>query len=187
MKARGKIRISKFLSFVLRHKPQTIGLTLDRSGWAQVSDLLDAANRKGIALTAELLRQVVAEDEKTRYCLSENGRRIRANYGHTIDIDLGLEPQKPPQFLYHGTSTRSLQSIKTHGITSRKRRFVHLSVDVPTAIKVARRHGKPAILTIKADRMNEQGFTFYQSESGIWLTERIPVAYIAFSRLMIPE
>jgi putative RNA 2'-phosphotransferase len=181
------VRTSRFLSFVLRHRPEAIGLSPDNSGWARVSDLLDAAGRKGIALTADLLGRIVAEDEKTRYSFSADRLKIRANYGHSIPIDLGLAACRPPEVLYHGTATRHLDSIKQHGIAPRKRRFVHLSVDAATAIKVGRRHGKPAILTIEASRMHEQGFTFYCSESGIWLTERVPAEFIAFRKLGIPE
>ena len=187
MTDRDLVRISKFLSLVLRHKPDTIGLSLDACGWARVSDLLDGVNRKGIVLTMELLQRIVEEEPKRRYSFSDDGMRIRANYGHSIDIDLGLEARRPPQFLYHGTATRNLDSIKQHGVTPRKRRFVHLSVDVPTAIEVGKRHGKPAVLTIKAGRMHERGFTFYHSESGIWLTQQVPAEYIEFGKLVIPE
>jgi putative RNA 2'-phosphotransferase len=179
------VKLSKFLSLVLRHKPQVLGLSLSPSGWAQVDDLLAAARAKGFEINEDLLRRIVGEDAKTRYSLSEDRRQIRANYGHSIEIDLALEAGEPPEFLYHGTATKSLDSIKRHGIASQRRRFVHLSVDTRTATVVARRHGKPAILTVEARRMHDQGFTFYYSESDIWLTERVPPEYIAFDRLLI--
>ncbi len=186
MSERDLVRLSRFLSLVLRHNPGAIGLTLDAQGWAEVESLLEAARRDGVGLSLESLRRIVAEDSKTRYSMSEDGRRVRANYGHTVDVNLNLRAQEPPALLYHGTATRSLDSIKRYGITSRRRRFVHLSIDISTATVVARRHGKPAILTVDAHRMHGAGFEFFYSESGIWLTGTVPPEYIVFSDLSIP-
>ncbi len=186
MSDRDSVRLSRFLRFVLRHKPGSIGLTLDDQGWAEVESLLEAARRDGTGLNLESLHRIVAEDPKTRYSMSEDGRRIRANYGHTVTVDLGFQAQEPPALLYHGTATRSLHSIKRRGITSRRRRFVHLSVDMHTATVVGRRHGKPAILPIDARRMHGAGFEFFHSKSGIWLTRTVPPEYIVFSDLSIP-
>jgi putative RNA 2'-phosphotransferase len=174
------VRISKFLSLVLRHKPEKIGLSLDQSGWAQVSELLSKANQAGLSLSKELLQQVVEQNDKMRFSFSQDGLRIRANQGHSIQIDLGLEALMPPKFLFHGTVTRFLDSIKQRGLIARKRTHVHLSPDQQTAIKVGRRHGKPIVLTIHAGRMYECGFQFFCSANGVWLTQRVPAEHILF-------
>ena len=174
------VRISKFLSYVLRHRPETISLELDESGWARVDELLTAAQRAGVSLNEELLRQVVAQSDKKRFAFSEDGLRIRADYGHSIPVELGLQPVAPPEFLYHGTARRFVASIRRQGLRRRGRNYVHLSPDEHTAIGVGQRHGKPVILVVQARRMHETGFTFYRSESGIWLTEEVPAEYILF-------
>lgn len=174
------IRISKFLSYVLRHRPETIGLELDESGWARVDELLTAAQRAGVSLNEEQLRQVVEQSDKKRFAFSEDGLRIRADYGHSIPVELGLQPVAPPEFLYHGTARRFVASIRRQGLRRRGRNCVHLSPDEHTAIGVGKRHGKPVILVVQARRMHGSGFTFYRSESGIWLTEGVPAEYILF-------
>jgi len=174
------IRISKFLSFVLRHKPQTIGLALDQGGWTRVDELLDRANEAGVSLNEELLQQVVEQNDKQRFSFSEDGLRIRANYGHSIPIDLGFEKLKPPEFLFHGTATRFLEAIKSEGLIPKNRNYVHLSPDEYTAVKVGRRHGRPTVLIIQAGRMYEYGFQFLRSANGVWLTERVPSDHIIF-------
>jgi len=184
---RDLVRLSRFLSLVLRHNPGTIGLTLDAEGWAGVESLLAAARAHKVDINRELLEKIVAEDAKTRYSLSEDGGRIKANYGHSVEVDLRLRAQEPPEFLYHGTATRHLDSIKRDGIKSGRRRFVHLSVDATTATVVGRRHGKPAILKIDARRMHGAGLEFYHSEADIWLTLDVPPEYVVFSDLLIPE
>ncbi|MFQ5796239.1 MAG: RNA 2'-phosphotransferase [Candidatus Bipolaricaulia bacterium] len=172
------VRISKFLSLVLRHRPETIGLSLDQGGWARVDKLLIKANRAGKSLNEALLRQVVERNDKQRFSLSEDGLKIRANYGHSIPVDLGLEPLMPPEFLFHGTAARVLESIKRQGLLPRKRNHVHLSPDERTAVQVGKRHGKPIVLTIQAGRMYKHGFEFYRSGNGVWLTEQVPARYI---------
>ena len=174
------VRISKFLSLVLRHKPEMIGLTLDRGGWVQIDELLLTVNRAGVPLNQDVLRQVVEQDGKRRYSLSENGRRIKANYGHSIPVDLGLEPLAPPEFLFHGTATRFLEAIRAEGLVPRGRNYVHLSPDESTAVTVGQRHGKPIILTIQARRMHENGHRFHRSTGGVWLTKEVSVEYIQF-------
>ncbi len=174
------VKISKFLSFVLRHNPDKIGLHLDPGGWAQVDELLAAAKESGVPLNQETLRQVVAQNDKQRFSFSANGFRIRANQGHSIPVDLGLEPLLPPEKLFHGTATRFLESIQQHGLIPKGRQQVHLSPDEQTAIKVGQRHGKPVVLIIQSGPMHAQGFEFYRSANGVWLTDKVPVEFIVF-------
>jgi putative RNA 2'-phosphotransferase len=174
------IRISKFLSLVLRHKPERIGLTLDQGGWAKVDELLRKANQAGVSLNKDLLQWVVDNNDKQRFCFSLDRQRIRANYGHSIPADLDFAPSKPPESLFHGTATRFVESIKRQGLVPRKRNYVHLSPDHQTAITVGLRHGKPIVLIIQAGRMYECGFQFFCSTDGIWLTERVPAEHILF-------
>ena len=173
------LRMSKFLSLVLRHKPELIGLTLDQNGWASVEDLIRLANRHGIRLTRPLLMQIVADNEKKRFALSDNGERIRASQGHSVKVDLGLPPALPPEILYHGTASRFLESILAGGLHSANRQHVHLSPDVATAIRVGQRHGIPVVLVIRSGEMAAAGHTFFLSANGVWLTERVPMEFIS--------
>jgi putative RNA 2'-phosphotransferase len=177
------VRLSRFLSLVLRHNPGAIDLRLDAEGWAGVEDLLAAALSHKVDIDRNVLERIVAEDAKRRYSFSADGTKIKANYGHSIEVDLRLLAQDPPEILYHGTATANLDSIKRNGIKSGRRRYVHLSVDAATAAVVGKRHGKPAVLKIDARRMRATGFDFYHSEAGIWLTRTVPPAYIVFSDL----
>jgi putative RNA 2'-phosphotransferase len=174
------VRVSKFLSLVLRHQPEEIGLSLDQSGWASAPRLIEASRRRGFDFTLEELQNVVAGNGKKRFSLSEDGLWIRANQGHSIEVELGLAPPAPPEILYHGTAERFLTSIKQQGLIKGKRHHVHLSADVDTAMKVGRRHGKPVVLGIEAGRMSQDGFIFYLSANGVWLTDRVPVQYLMF-------
>jgi len=174
------VRISKFLSRVLRHQPGSIGLSLDEGGWAEVDDLLATANRSGVPLDMAVLRKVVEENEKQRFVFSGDGLRIRASQGHSISVDLGFVAVEPPELLYHGTAVRFLNSIRAEGLLKGKRHHVHLSPDVETALKVGSRHGPPVVLIIGAGRMHKHGFSFYRSANGVWLTEHVPVKYIEF-------
>jgi putative RNA 2'-phosphotransferase len=167
---------------VLRHQPGQIGLTLDAQGWADVDELLLRANQHGVALTRPLLNAVVEQNDKQRFAFNVDGTRIRANQGHSIKIDLGLEPSAPPQYLYHGTATRFLASIQQHGLRRGKRDYVHLSPDEETARKVGARHGEAVVLVVKAGEMRAAGFVFYRAANGVWLTDRAPCEY-----LMIPD
>lgn len=162
---------SKFLSYILRHKPDAIGLTLDPEGWANIEELIAKAD---IPLTPTLLHEVVATSDKKRFAISADGLSIRANQGHSIEVNLGLEPVEPPELLYHGTATRFLDSIKAQGLLPQNRQYVHLSADIETATKVGQRHGKPAILTIQALAMHKKGHQFFHAQNGVWLTEKIP-------------
>ena len=171
---------SKFLSLVLRHSPESIGLSLDSSGWAQIDVLLERANANGIELSRESLIQIVAASDKQRFALSENGQRIRANQGHSVKVDLELTPQKPPVHLFHGTTVRFLESILNDGLTSMKRQHVHLSSDEITAENVGRRHGKPCVLLVEAGSMHSSGHVFFHSDNGVWLTAVVPPEFIRF-------
>ena len=174
------IRTSKFLSKVLRHAPGIIGIALDESGWTSVDGLIAAANRRGITIDRELLMEVVATNDKRRFSLSEDGSMIRANQGHSVQVDLGLEAVRPPDVLYHGTADRFLASIEAKGLVAGRRHHVHLSLDSQTATKVGSRHGEPVVLTIDAARMWSDGHVFYCSANGVWLTDQVPVDYIRF-------
>jgi putative RNA 2'-phosphotransferase len=173
-----QIKISKFLSLVLRHKPEHIGLTLDEAGWASVEELIQGASNKGFHLTPELIAEVVAKNDKQRFSLSADGNRIRANQGHSIPVDLKLEPVEPPGVLFHGTATRFLDSILKNGLKPGSRQHVHLSPDEATAIKVGQRHGKPVVLQIDSSSMQADGHVFYRSENNVWLTLHVPIKYI---------
>ncbi len=176
------VRYSKFLSLVLRHYPQRIGLALDRGGWANVAELLAKANAANVPLTLDLLQQVVAENDKQRFAFSPDGTRIRASQGHSIPVDLGLMPLTPPDILYHGTATKYVASIRQQGLRPRQRQYVHLSGDVETAVMVGQRHGMPIVLTIQAGQMHRDGHIFYQSANGVWLTDCVPPDFIQFPK-----
>jgi putative RNA 2'-phosphotransferase len=172
------VKISKFMSFALRHQPEKIGLRLSESGWASVEELIEASGRSGVEFTREELQNIVASNDKKRFSLSEDGLWIRANQGHSVKVELGYAPASPPEILYHGTAERFLTSIKQQGLIKGKRHHVHLSVDVETAAKVGQRHGRPVVLKVEAGRMHRDGFVFYISANGVWLTERAPVQYL---------
>ena len=174
------VRLSKFLSLVLRHEPQRIGITLDDNGWVSVDDLLAAAERAGNPISREQLDRVVAENDKKRFAFSPDGARIRASQGHSVEVDLGLPPVVPPERLFHGTATRFLDAIRAEGLRPQSRQHVHLSPDEETATKVGQRHGKPAILIVLAGAMHRDGHVFYRSDNGVWLTEAVPARYLEF-------
>lgn len=174
------VRASKFLSLVLRHEPSRAGLVLDEQGWVDVEALLDGCRQAGRSMTREQLDRLVAENDKQRFSFSEDGCRIRANQGHSVEIDLALSPQRPPDVLYHGTATRFLESIRATGLKPGSRQHVHLSRDMQTAIKVGQRHGKPVVLTIRAAALAESGQAFFCSDNGVWLTAPIAVEFIMF-------
>ncbi len=171
---------SKFLSYVLRHAPESIGLSLDQQGWAEIGELLEKVRIEGHALDLAGLQRIVAESDKKRFTISEDGKRIRAAQGHSVNVDLGLQPSQPPDTLYHGTATRFLESIKTQGLVSGSRQQVHLSNDVATAQNVGQRHGKPVVLTINTGRMFADGQKFYFTDNSVWLTDAVPASYISF-------
>lgn len=171
-------QISRFLSFILRHNPESIGLKLDSNGWASVAELIELAEHKGNRLTKDLIDHIVENNNKQRFSLSSDGQKIRANQGHSIPIDLNLQQEIPPEFLYHGTATRFLDAISMEGLKPVGRHHVHMSGNADTAREVGRRHGKPVVLKILALTMNADGYKFYQSENRVWLTDAVPVIYI---------
>ncbi len=176
----GAVETSKFLSLVLRHRPDRIGLVLDANGWAEVSQLIEGAAGIGVQLSEPSIREVVEQNDKQRFALSPDGKRIRANQGHSIRVDLSLDPVEPPDYLYHGTATHRLTSIRNEGLNPGRRKHVHLSPDRETATRVGSRHGTPAVLRIEALRMHRGGLEFYLSKNGVWLTHKVPVEYIEF-------
>lgn len=170
---------SKFLSLILRHQPELIGLKLDKNGWADIETLLylSAAANKSITWTE--LEKIVAESDKQRFAFNEDHTMIRANQGHSVQVDLELPTQTPPEFLYHGTVGRSVADIRKTGIQKMSRQHVHLSPDKETAIKVGSRRGIPVILTIRTGDMHRDGIVFYLSANGVWLTDHVPPKYIS--------
>ena len=175
------VKLSKFLSLVLRHSPQTIHLNMDTQGWAALDVLIRNAKKyKNIALTIDVIHNIVAHNDKQRFIISDDGKRIRANQGHSIPVDLGLERREPPGVLFHGTASRFLGSIMQDGIKPMRRQYVHLSLTAEIALSVGKRHGNPVVLYIDAKKMHEDGFAFYLSENKVWLTDVVPVQYIQF-------
>lgn len=171
--------ISKFLSLVLRHEPQTIGIALDAGGWVAVDELIAKTRLAGRDIDDVRLRAVVAESDKQRFTLSEDGLRIRAAQGHSVSVDLGLVPIAPPDILYHGTAVTALEAILRQGLLPQARQKVHLSADSATAGKVGQRHGKPVVLTVAAGQMQADGLVFWQAENGVWLTDAVPPTYLS--------
>jgi putative RNA 2'-phosphotransferase len=171
-------RTSKFLSLVLRHEPEKIGLTLDAAGWVDVSELIAKCNAAGQALDAGSLAEIVRTSDKQRFTLSEDGTRIRAAQGHSVAVELGLTPTVPPDVLYHGTASTVVAAIRAEGLKPGSRQQVHLSADTVTARRVGARHGAPVVLTITAQRMHMAGHTFTQADNGVWLTDYVPPRFI---------
>ena len=169
---------SKFISLILRHKPEVIGITLDEHGWAAVDELIKGVN-KTHALDRETLERIVAEDEKQRYSFNEDKTLIRANQGHSIPVDAELKEITPPEILYHGTGVKYKESIDAQGLIAKSRLYVHLSGDMETAKKVGQRHGKPIIYKVNAAAMQEDGYKFFLSANGVWLTKEVPRRYLA--------
>jgi putative RNA 2'-phosphotransferase len=165
--------ISKFLSLVLRHKPEQIGLLLDKEGWVDVQDLLSKADISFVDL-----QEIVTLNDKKRFIFSDDFSKIRANQGHSINVELNLQPITPPEILYHGTAEKNIASILEKGILKQSRNHVHLSDSIETAKNVGKRYGKPVVLEVLALEMNSAGHEFYLSENNIWLTEHVSTIYI---------
>ncbi|GHC31975.1 putative RNA 2'-phosphotransferase [Kushneria pakistanensis] len=171
--------VSKFLSYVLRHEPQAIGLNLDSEGWADVESLIAGAAKDGRILDIGLIQAVVSSSDKKRFSISDDGLRIRAVQGHSsASVSLQHVKKEPPEFLYHGTATRFLESIRQQGLIAGSRHHVHLSQDITTAITVGQRYGKPVVLKIEALRMHLEGFEFFQAENGVWLTACVATRFL---------
>jgi len=170
---------SKYLSYILRHNPSDIGLELDQSGWADMSELISKANDKGKALSEELIQVVVETCDKQRFTISSCGQLIRANQGHSIKIDLGLPPKTPPALLYHGTAEKFINAIEKEGLKKRQRHHVHLTENIKTAQSVGSRYGKLILLCIDTQAMTKAGIQFFQSANGVWLTDAVPPQYLS--------
>jgi putative RNA 2'-phosphotransferase len=172
-------QVSKYLALILRHKPQAGGLTLDREGWAPVADVLAAIRRRFGDFGRERLDELVRTNDKQRYAFDASGERIRASQGHSVGVELGLEPAEPPSILYHGTSEAFLPSILEQGLVKGNRHHVHLSADIDTARRVgARRRGVVAILEVASGSMATAGHSFFRSANGVWLTDAVPPRYL---------
>jgi putative RNA 2'-phosphotransferase len=173
-----RIRISKFMSLMLRHEPEKANLTLEPGGWVLIDDLLTGCASAGMRFSRTELEAVVKDCAKQRFAIDESGTKIRANQGHSTEVDLQLEPAEPPAELFHGTAERNLVAILRDGLLKMSRHHVHLSADPETATKVGARHGKPAILVIDAAKMRADGHIFYCSTNGVWLVETVPPQYL---------
>lgn len=168
---------SKYISLILRHKPETIGITLDEHGWANVDELIKGVSKK-YPINIEILENIVATDNKQRYSFNDDKTLIRANQGHSIPVDVELAIVNPPEVLYHGTGEKFVESIDAQGLIPKSRLYVHLSADIDTAVKVGNRHGKPVVYKVLSGKMCQNGYTFYKSVNGVWLTKRVPIEYM---------
>ncbi|SOE12392.1 putative RNA 2'-phosphotransferase [Streptomyces sp. 2323.1] len=178
MDSQRSVRLSKYLAKHLRHAPERIGITLDAQGWVPVDALMTAAAQHGFRFSRAELEQVVAGNDKQRYAIE--GDRIRANQGHSVRIELDLAPAVPPDRLFHGTVGRRLAAIRAEGLRPMSRHAVHLSPDRETATRVGARRGRPVVLTVDAAAMHRAGHVFQVSANGVWLTDRVPAAYLRF-------
>ena len=169
---------SKYISLILRHKPEVIGISLDEHGWANVSELVAGIN-KTQPFSMDQLEEIVRTDSKQRYSFNEDKTLIRANQGHSIPVDVELPEKQPPEILYHGTGEKYVPSIDKQGLLPKSRLYVHLSKDSDTAIKVGTRHGKPVVYCVDAHQMTKDGYKFYLSVNGVWLTKKVPIKYLS--------
>lgn len=177
------VRASKFLARVLRHDPDSVGIRLDPQGWVEVDALLSGCRRAGSPLSRAALGKVFEGNDKRRFVLSPDGTRIRAWQGHSVQVELGLEPRIPPAVLYHGTVGRFLPAIMGEGLRPMRRHDVHLSPDPETARKVGARRGEPVVLSVAAARMHDEGHVFRVTGNGVWLIAAVPAEYLTMSAL----
>jgi len=182
MKPKRRTHLSKFLSKVLRHTPEAIGIALEPGGWVAIDDLIAAAGRAGVDFTRDELDEVVRSSDKQRFAIDESGTKIRANQGHSAEVELQFETADPPALLYHGTPERNVEAILRDGLLKMARHHVHLSADMQTAAKVGERRGKAAILVIEAARMRAAGIEFFRSANGVWLVDHVPPRFISCLR-----
>ena len=179
MKDEQVVKVSKYLSKHLRHQPERLGLTLQPGGWVEVSELLAACAKSRFPISRAQLDAVVAQNDKHRFSFDETGERIRANQGHSVEVDLALVPQMPPEVLYHGTGAGSVETIRREGILKLRRHHVHLSADQETARRVGARHGKPHLFLIDTTGMHAAGHLFYCSDNHVWLTDHVPAEFLS--------
>lgn len=179
MTKKEETKISKLLSLVLRHKPETIGLVLSEEAWADTSELIDKMNANDCSMDMAMLSQVVENNSKRRFAFNNDRSKIRANQGHSLNVDLQLTPKIPPHLLFHGTAIKNIDKIMKWGLNKMERQHVHLSSDKLTAEKVGKRHGKPIVLQVAAHEMQVMGFVFLESENGVWLTDHVPIEFIS--------
>ncbi|MCL2163353.1 MAG: RNA 2'-phosphotransferase [Oscillospiraceae bacterium] len=176
--------LSKFMSLILRHDPAAAGVTLDRNGWADVDELLAGMNSTGgSTVTLEDIQEVVANNDKQRFTFNDDFTKIRANQGHSVQVDVELKETRPPVVLYHGTSSKFVQLILDEGLKPQGRLYVHLSANIETATKVGGRRGSPVVLVINTEKMHDDGFKFYLSENGVWLTDYVPADCLHIYRI----
>jgi len=178
MNKKQKMKVSKLLSFALRHNSESIGITMDRNGWVEVSNLLECLARDGKTITREELEEVVETNDKKRFAFSEDGIKIRASQGHSVKVDLSLDSEMPPLILYHGTIYNNIPSIIEKGLIKGNRMHVHLSADIETALKVGSRRGSPIVLAVRAQNMHNDGYRFFKSANGVWLVNDVPSKYM---------
>lgn len=178
MNDKDKKHIGKFLSFILRHHPEVIGITLDANGWANVEELMAGCAAQDKHFSKADLEEIVATNEKKRYAFNDDHTRIRASQGHSLDVELDLLPVGPPEFLYHGTVDQFMDAIREEGLMKKSRQHVHLSRDRETAITVASRRGKPVVLAVRAGEMHRNGHLFFCSANGVWLTDHVPAKFL---------
>jgi len=171
------VKLSRYISLILRHKPETIGIKLDEHGWADVAELIEGVKKK-YPFNMEMLEEIVKTDNKQRYSFNEDKTLIRANQGHSVKVDVELEKKQPPQCLWHGTGEKFENSIDEQGLIPKSRLYVHLSADYDTAVKVGHRHGKPVVYKVLSKYMEKDGFEFYCSVNGVWLTKKVPAKYL---------
>lgn len=182
MDEKRKVKVSKFLSLILRHSPESAGLALETDGWVEVGALLSGMAKHGTQITREELAEIVATSDKKRFAFSDDGFKIRANQGHSVDVEIHFEPRVPPAILFHGTATRFLPGIRAKGLLKMSRQYVHLSTDEETMRKVGMRHGVPVLLKIRAAEMHAAGISFFLSANNVWMTEQVPPEYIEFPK-----
>jgi len=170
--------VSKFMSLVLRHKPEEIGLQLDPHGWVSIDELITKLNEKGLKVDLNIIQHIVINNDKKRFCFNEDNTMIRANQGHSIEVDLDLEVVSPPEFLFHGTAEHAVSIILEEGLQKRNRHHVHLTANRETAVMVGGRHGKPVVLEVRAMEMEKAGFVFFLSANNVWLVDIVPPGYL---------
>lgn len=177
-KEKVEIRLSKFLSLVLRHQPETINITLDENGWTDTQTLIEKISQTEFSFDFNTLKHIVDTNSKKRFAFNATWDKIRANQGHSVEVELGYIYKNPPRVLFHGTGQKSVTSILKTGLQKRKRHHVHLSADIETAIKVGQRHGKSFVFEVLAEEMFSNNYEFYLSANGVWLTDNVPVQYL---------